>query len=90
MATVRFTDHLRSQTGGVTETHARGRDVAAVIADLESRMPRLRHYLVDDQGALRTHVNVFLDGEPIHDRARLSDPVGEQTVVHILQALSGG
>ena len=90
MATVRFTDHLRSQTGGVIETHASGTDVKAVIADLERRMPGLRHYLVDDQGALRTHVNVFLDGDPIRDRQRLSDPVGEHTVVHVLQALSGG
>ena len=90
MATVRFTDHLRSQTGGVIETHATGSDVRSLIADLEKRMPGLRHYLVDDQGALRTHVNVFLDGEPVRDRRKLDDPVGEQTVVHVLQALSGG
>ena len=90
MATVRFTDHLRSRTGGVTETRAEGGDVKALVADLERRMPGLRHYLVDDQGALRTHVNVFLDGEPIRDREGLTDPVGEHTVVHVLQALSGG
>ena len=90
MATVRFTDHLRSQTGGVIETQAAGSDVRSILADLETRMPGLRSYLVDDQGALRPHVNLFVDGEPVRDRAHLGDPVPDHAVVHILQALSGG
>jgi molybdopterin synthase sulfur carrier subunit len=52
--------------------------------------PRLRGYVLDDQGRLRRHVAVFVDGEQIVDRERLSDPVRPEGKVHVLQALSGG
>jgi hypothetical protein len=52
--------------------------------------PRLRGYVLDDQGALRHHMMVFVDGEPIRDRARLSDLVRPTSEVYVMQALSGG
>lgn len=52
--------------------------------------PRLRGYVLDDQGRLRRHVVVFVDGEPITDRERLADPVGPDARVFVMQALSGG
>jgi molybdopterin synthase sulfur carrier subunit len=51
---------------------------------------RLRGYVVDERGALRKHINVFVDGEQILDRVHLSDPVGPDSAVHVMQALSGG
>ena len=53
-------------------------------------MPGLRHYLVDDHGALRRHVNIFVDGRVVRDPDELTDPVDEDATVHILQAISGG
>lgn len=55
----------------------------AVFADV----PRLRGYVVDDQGALRAHMMVFVDSQQIRD---LADPVGPQAEVYVMQALSGG
>lgn len=52
--------------------------------------PRLRGYVVDERGALRKHMTVFVDGELIKDRASLSDPVGPDGEVYVMQALSGG
>jgi hypothetical protein len=52
--------------------------------------PRLRGYLLDDQGALRTHLVVFVDGVQIADRVALGDPLRATSRVHVLQALSGG
>ena len=52
--------------------------------------PRLRGYVVDERGALRKHMSVFVDGELIKDRLRLSDPVSESSEVYVMQALSGG
>jgi len=52
--------------------------------------PRLRGYLVDDQGRLRQHVNVFVDGEAIRDRLALADEVRGDSEIHVMQALSGG
>ena len=52
--------------------------------------PRLRGYVVDEHGALRKHMTVFVAGETIRDRTTLSDPVGPDTEVYVMQALSGG
>lgn len=50
----------------------------------------LRSYVLDDQGSLRHHVAVFIDGQQIEDPVSLSDAVGAETKIHVLQALSGG
>ncbi|WP_193099825.1 MoaD/ThiS family protein [Burkholderia sp. Z1] len=52
--------------------------------------PRLRGYIVDDQGALRKHLSVFIDGHPIRDRQHLSDALGDTSRVYVVQALTGG
>ena len=52
--------------------------------------PKLRSYVLDDQGRLRKHVAVFVDGEMVHDREGLTDPVSQKTEVFVMQALSGG
>lgn len=64
--------------------------VAAVIAELEGRAPGFAFYVCDELGRLRTHVNVFVGEERVNDRHRLTDAVGPDTRVFIMQALSGG
>jgi sulfur-carrier protein len=68
-------------------------DAVALKAALEQAFrvnPRLRAYILDDQGHLRTHVAVFIDGQRVQDRRGLSDPLGPASKVYVLQALSGG
>ena len=55
-----------------------------------SEHPKLRGYVLDDQGQLRKHVVVFVDGEQVADRSGLSDPVAAGSQVYVMQALSGG
>ena len=52
--------------------------------------PRVRGYVLDDQGAVRPHVAVFLNQVPIRDRTRLTDAVGDGDEIFIVGALSGG
>jgi molybdopterin synthase sulfur carrier subunit len=52
--------------------------------------PRLRHYVLDEQGHLRPHVVVFIDGRRVADRVALSDPLAPGDRVYVLQALTGG
>ena len=71
------------------------RDVAArtvdeALAVVFADEPRLRGYILDDQGGLRRHLIVFVDGRPVRDRRRLLDPVGEDSRIYVVQALSGG
>ena len=89
-ARVMFAPSLKPHAGGLAQTEAWGARVDELLADLEHRHPGLRHYLVDDRGALRPHVNIFVDGVAVRDRRGLSDTVREGATVQILQALSGG
>ena len=67
-----------------------GRTVREALEATFVAYPQARGYLLDDQGALRLHVAVFVDGAPVRDRIALSDAVRPESQVHILQALSGG
>ncbi|CAB3792370.1 hypothetical protein LMG28688_03495 [Paraburkholderia caffeinitolerans] len=68
------------------EARTLGEALDAVFAEL----PRLRGYILDDQGALRRHLSVFIDGQPVRDRRHLSDAIGKASRVYVVQALSGG
>lgn len=49
-----------------------------------------RGYVLDDRGCLRKHMVIFVNGEQVHDRDGLSDPVAPGDAVFVMQALSGG
>lgn len=89
MTTVHFTPNLRRHVDCPT-AEVEGDTVALALAEVFEGNPRLRGYLLDDQGRLRKHVNIFLNGEAIGDRLRLSDPVGAADEIFVFQALSGG
>jgi len=72
--------------GAPRRLRASGATVADVIADLDRQVPGIRNRLVDAGPSIRTHINVFVEGE----RARLSTPVGADAVVHVIPAVSGG
>jgi predicted phage tail protein len=92
MPTVELTSHLYQFFPAL-----RGRDLAveaATVAEaveaMEALAPGFAFYVCDEAGRLRQHVNIFVEGERIRDRATLSDPLAPDTRVMILQALSGG
>jgi sulfur-carrier protein len=67
-----------------------GERVGEVLAAVFAARPLLRSYIVDDQGRLRRHVNVFVNAAMIADRDGLSDAVRPDDEVFVFQALSGG
>ena len=91
MPNVHFTTHLQRFFPTLQQgTKAEGHTVAEVIRSLEQQQPGLAAYIIDERGALRKHVNIFVNDELVTDRQGLSDVVGQQTRVFIFQALSGG
>ena len=89
MATIRFTSHLvRHRPAPLIE--ADGGTVAEVLARGMAGDELLKSYVLDEQGRVRKHVSIFLDGTLICDRIRLSDAVGPESEIYVLQALSGG
>lgn len=69
---------------------ADGHTVREVLERVFAANPRAREYVLDDQGAVRRHMVVFVDGRQIRDRGGLSDPVPPGGEVCVMQALSGG
>ncbi len=60
--------------------------VAEAIDRLDVRTPGLRNRIVDSGPTIRTHINVFVDGE----RATLETPLGPNATIHVIPAVSGG
>jgi molybdopterin synthase sulfur carrier subunit len=67
-----------------------GATVREVLDRVFGENPRARTYVLDEQGALRKHMMVFIDGEAVQDRNALSDGVGADSQIYVMQALSGG
>ena len=89
MARVVFTSNLQRHVS-CPETQVAAGTVASALAQVFAAQPRARGYVLDEQGHLRKHVVVFVDGRRVRDRERLSDAVGEASEVYVLQALTGG
>ncbi|HUJ27177.1 MAG TPA: MoaD/ThiS family protein [Myxococcales bacterium] len=87
MPRVTFTGNLQRLVAAPPAEVA-GATVREALDAVFAQNPRLRGYILDDQGALRRHVSVFVGGEPVKDRKGLSDAATAE--ISVLQALSGG
>lgn len=85
MPRVVFTSHLQRHVRAA-ESEVNGATVAAALEAVFRDQPQVRGYVLDDQGELRQHVFVFVDGR----RASLGDTVRRESAIHVLQALTGG
>jgi hypothetical protein len=89
MAIVHFTSHLQSFVN-CEPVEVAGRSVGVALQAALTGRDQLRTYILDDQGRLRRHVMIFVDGQMIADRLGLSDPIRAESEVYVMQALSGG
>ena len=89
MARVAFTANLERYLSCPVRT-VPGNTVRAVLDGVFAEQPRLRSYILDDQDRVRRHVAIYINGDRITDRNRLSDPVSDADEVFVFQALSGG
>ena len=90
MAQVKFTPNLKRFFPDLCECQIDVRTVADIIAAVDQRWRGLGDYIIDEQGSLRKHVNIFVGDELLRDKLALSDSVRADTTVFIVQALSGG
>jgi hypothetical protein len=89
VAQLHFTQNL------VRHTQCPSAELAAdTVGELLERYfeswPAVRHYVLDDQGEVRHHVKVLVDGANIKDRRKLTDRISPTSEVYVFQALSGG
>jgi molybdopterin synthase sulfur carrier subunit len=89
MPRVVFTSNLQRHVN-CPETQVAAGTVRSALAQVFAQQPQARGYVLDEQGHLRKHVVVFVDGQRVRDREGLEDPVRESSEVYVMQALTGG
>jgi sulfur-carrier protein len=89
MPTVQFTENIQRHVA-CPPTNVEGDTVRALLEAVFAGNPRARGYVLDEQDALRKHMAIFIDGRMIRDRTGLTDQVGPESKVYVMQALSGG
>ena len=90
MAEIKFTNALKRFYPDLKSFQSEVNIVSEVIRIVDGKYPGIKSYIVDEQGRLRKHVNIFVDGRMIEDRENLSDTLEPGSEVYIMQALSGG
>jgi molybdopterin converting factor small subunit len=80
---------LRQDAGGAREVEASGATVRELLEDLVARLPALGDRIYDG-AAIRSYVNVYVDGEDVRTRGGLDAPVREGATVVLLPAMAGG
>ena len=87
---VKIPTQLRTLTGGSDEVPVDGGTVAEVIEGLEARHPGMRQRLLDESGALRRFVNVYVEDEDVRFLDGITTPVPDGAMISIIPAVAGG
>lgn len=90
MALVFIPAPLRRLTRGESRVDVAAASLHQVVEGLEARFPGFRSYLLDESGALKAYVNVFVNGTEVRALAGLQTPVGADDEVSIIPAMAGG
>ena len=88
--TINIPTPLRRFTGEQGEVEVEGATVGEALKSLTTRHPALQRHLYNDEGALRSFVNIFLNDEDVRHLGRDATPVGPGDVLSIIPSIAGG
>lgn len=83
---VRLRGLLKERAGGRPDHEVDGASISEVLSALEREHAALAGWILDERGAVRRHINVYVNGE----QARLDTAVGAGDTIDVLPAISGG
>ena len=89
MPRIAFTTHLEA-LGPVDPTPYVARTVGELLKAVAADYPRVTGYVLDDQGRVRKHIAIFVDDAMQPRETALAVPLGDDSEVYVMQALSGG
>ena len=87
---VRIPTILRTYTGGESEVSADGTTLAEVLDDLEAKHTGIKARVLDDQGAIRRFVNVYVGNDDVRFLQALDTATPDGTQISIIPAVAGG
>jgi len=89
-ATVRIPTILRTYTEGASEVTADGSTLAEVLDDLDRNYAGIKGRILDDQGALRRFVNVYVGNDDVRFLDDLATPTPDGSQISVIPAVAGG
>jgi hypothetical protein len=89
MATVKFTRNIQRHVE-CPKQDVSGSTLREVLDQYFQGNERARGYVLDEQGHLRQHMVIFIDGKQVVDRDKLADAVRPNSIIDVIQSLSGG
>ena len=87
---VRIPQPLRNLTGNQSTVAATGDTLLACIANLDSTYPGIRERVMDEAGAIRRFVNVYINGDDVRFLDGLATPLKDGDEVSVVPAVAGG
>lgn len=90
MATILIPTPLRKFTNNTARVIINANNVKGVVDELTLNFPDLKKHLLDEQGNLRSFVNVFVGDEDIRNLQQEQTAIKEETLISIVPAIAGG
>ncbi len=87
---VRVPTILRTYTGGESQVTASGATLAEVLDDLDASYAGIKARILDDNGALRRFVNVYVGNDDVRFLENLETPTPDGVQVSVIPAVAGG
>ena len=89
-AVVRIPTILRTYTGGAAEVTAEGATLQEVLDSLDAQYPGIAARELDDNGALRRFVNIYVNDDDVRFLDGLVTPIADGANISIIPAVAGG
>ena len=89
-ASVRIPTILRTYTGGAAEVTAEGATLQEVLNSLDAQYAGIAARVLDDNGALRRFVNVYVNDDDVRFLEGLATPIADGASISIIPAVAGG
>ena len=90
MPTVRFPAVMKYYVNNQTEFFVPATTVKEVMSQVIEQYPSIKFHLVDSEGRLRKHFNVFVNGTHIRDLNGMDTPLNEEDKVILMASAAGG
>jgi molybdopterin converting factor small subunit len=90
MPTIRVPTALRTFTGGVADVEVTGATVRAALDELERKHPGVAAKLLDNAGAVKPFIRIYVGPDDIGSLSGLDTSVGERDEIAIIPAIAGG
>lgn len=90
MPTLTLPALMKYYVNDLSEVQITGSTVSQAINDLTSQYPAIKPHIIDNQGRLRRHVNLFINKENINNLNGLDTSIEESDIIILMPSIMGG